>query len=79
MICNRFFLHLFFFVTVYRSMSSVSNDSSTILPEETSIVEKVEQISIQSKWLRRNQQILSGLYEHCLMVGTGDPELPGKN
>ena len=46
--------------------------------EEASLTQKVEQISVQSEWLKQNQKILASLYEHCLMVGTRDPELPGK-
>ena len=45
--------------------------------DEMSLGEKVEQVALHSDWLKRNQQILTSLYEHCLMVGTGDAEIPG--
>eukprot|EP00111_Clytia_hemisphaerica_P015793 TCONS_00046632-protein len=60
----------------YRSFSSISNTSMDVTQEEASLTQKVEQISVQSEWLKQNQKILASLYEHCLMVGTRDPELP---
>ena len=62
----------------YRSLSSISNTSLDATQEEASLTQKVEQISVQSEWLKQNQKILASLYEHCLMVGTRDPELPGE-
>ena len=89
-------IYSFFFIIVhrktYRSLSSISNDTSstsqahlendyynntTSSALSSSLCEKVEQISVQSEWLKQNQKILASLYEHCLMVGTRDPELPG--
>jgi len=62
----------------YRSLSSISSNSIDAGHEEgVSLAEKVEQISVQSEWLKQNQKILASLYEHCLMVGTRDPEIPG--
>lgn len=56
-------------------MSSIASfDKST---EELSLGEKVEKVAIQSEWLRKNQPILTSLYEHCMMVGSGDVDLPG--
>ena len=70
----------------YRSLSSISDSSTIMYPHENpsssaspTLCEKVEQISVQSEWLKQNQKILASLYEHCLMVGTRDPELPGKS
>ena len=45
--------------------------------QELSLGEKVEKVAIQSEWLKRNQPILTSLYEHCMMIGSGDADLPG--
>lgn len=58
-----------------RSASIVSQTSFD--SEGLSLGEKVEKVALHSEWLKRNQQILTCLYEHCSMVGTGDAEIPG--
>ncbi|XP_057307228.1 dmX-like protein 1 [Hydractinia symbiolongicarpus] len=57
-----------------RSASIVSQTSFD--SEGLSLGEKVEKVALHSEWLKRNQQILTCLYEHCSMVGTGDAEIP---
>ena len=60
-----------------RSETLSSMPSFDMSAEEMSLGEKVEKVAVQSEWLRRNQPILTSLYEHCMMIGSGDSDLPG--